>query len=232
MKTESIAQVQRRMRAAKLPGATALKRVRGGKAYVVATAVMFACAFNGSALAADEMDPHAHHQHHMAAPETIRTVVRYDVPDLKLVRDDGKTVALADELDDGRPVVLDFIYTSCTTVCPVTSQTLSVLQTKLGAARDRVHLVSISIDPEQDTPQRLHEYAQKFGAGPGWQHYTGTLAASQAAQRAFDVYRGNKMDHQPVTLVRVAPHAAWVRLDGFATADQMLAELPALHASR
>ena len=184
-------------------------------------------------LAADmEMaDPHAHH-HHAMVPDTTRSVRNYQLPAVSLVRDDGKSVALADELNDGRPVVLSFIYTTCTTVCPLTSQTLSELQRKLGASRDSVHLVSISIDPEQDTPARLREYAKTFGAGPEWQHYTGTMAASLAAQRAFDVYRGSKMDHTPVSLVRSAPGAAWVRIDGFATADQLLAELPTLHASR
>jgi protein SCO1/2 len=188
-----------------------------------------------SALAAanaSAMDEHAHHHHHHVIPETRRSVVSYNVPDVKLVREDGKTVALPAELDDGRPVVLSFIYTACTTVCPVTTATLAELQGKLGAAARRVHLVSITIDPENDTPARLREYAKKFGAGPEWQHYTGTLAASQTAQRAFDVYRGNKMDHAPATLVRAAPGAPWVRIDGFATADQLLAELPALHASR
>jgi protein SCO1/2 len=176
------------------------------------------------------MDEHAHHHH--VIPENKRTVVNYVVPDVKLVRDDGKSVSLPAELDDGRPVVLAFIYTTCTTVCPVTSATMAEVQARLGPASDRVHLVSITIDPEEDTPARLHEYAKTFRAGPAWQHYTGTLAASQAAQRAFDVYRGNKMDHAPAMLVRAAPGAAWVRIDGFATADQLLAELPALHAAR
>jgi protein SCO1/2 len=177
------------------------------------------------------MDEHAHH--HMAVPvSTTRTVVHYQIPDLQLVRDDGRTVRLDQELNDGRPVVLSFIYTSCTTVCPLTSQTLASLQEKLGAARDRVHIVSISIDPEQDTPSRLREYARIFHAGPEWQHYSGSLPASQAAQRAFDVYRGNKMDHSPAILVRPAPGADWVRIDGFATADQVLAELRELHAAR
>jgi cytochrome oxidase Cu insertion factor (SCO1/SenC/PrrC family) len=63
------------------------------------------------------------------------------------------------------------------------------LQHELGLARDHVHLVSISIDPEFDTLARLHEYARRFGAGPEWQHYGGTLAASVAAQRAFGVYQ-------------------------------------------
>ena len=111
-------------------------------------------------------------------------------------------------------------------------QTTSELQTKLGAARNSVHLMSITIDPEHDSPSRLRDYASKFGAGPERQHYTGTLAASQAAQQAFDVYRGDKMDHAPATLVRTAPGARWARIDGFATADQLLAELPAVRVSR
>ena len=157
------------------------------------------------ALAADAPDPHAHC--HDAAPEAARTTAAYTVPDVELVRDDGKTVRLRQEFDDGRPVVLTFIFTSCTTVCPMISATLAQLQRKLGPARDQVHLVSISIDPEFDTPARLREYASKLGAGPEWQHYGGTLAASQAAQRAFGVYRGDKMNHMPVTLVRAAPGA-------------------------
>jgi protein SCO1 len=73
-----------------------------------------------------------------------------------------------------------------------------------------------------------------FNAGPEWQYYTGTHEASETAQRAFDVYRSAKMDHSPATLVRPAPGAPWVRIDGFATADQRYAELPnlALSAAR
>jgi protein SCO1/2 len=172
---------------------------------------------------AHDADTHAHH--HLAAPETKRSVVDYKIPEVKLVRDDGKAVELSRELEDGRPVVLNFIYTTCTSVCPLTSQTFADLQGKLGAQRDAVHLVSISIDPEQDTPARLRAYAEKFGAGPQWQHYTGTVAASLAAQRAFNAYRGSKMDHAPVTFVRIAPGNRWIRIDGFATADQLAGEL-------
>jgi protein SCO1/2 len=182
-------------------------------------------------LAADNPDPHAHH-HHQTAPEVARTSAAYTVPDVELVRDDGKTVRLTKELEDGRPVVLSFIFTSCTTVCPVISATLAQLQRKLGPARSQVHLVSISIDPELDSAERLRKYASKFGAGPEWQHYTGTLAASLAVQRAFGVYRGDKMNHTPAMLVRAAPGAHWVRIDGFASPDQLLAELPAVSASR
>jgi len=150
------------------------------------------------------------------------------VPALTLVRDDGKKVSLPHELDDGRPVVLNFIYTTCPGICPVMSQVFSQFQERLGANRDKVHMVSISIDPEQDTPVRLREYAGRFSAGPQWQHYGGTVAASIAAQKAFNAYRGDKMGHDPLTLMRGAPGKPWVRIDGFASADDLLAQFSAL----
>ncbi|MGU7780102.1 SCO family protein [Burkholderia sp. PU8-34] len=162
------------------------------------------------------------HMHHLVMPGTTHTMVEYTLPPVELVRDDGKTVSLVDEVNDGRPVVLTFVYTTCTTICPMISQTLERLQSELGPDRDKVHIVSISIDPEEDTPARLKAYAAHFEAGPEWQHYTGTVEASIAAQRAFNVYRGDKMNHTPVTFLRAAPGQPWMRIDGFATPSELL----------
>ena len=163
---------------------------------------------------------------HMTTKSTTvkLTQVDYKLPDVKVVRDDGKIVALSDELNDGRTVFVNFVYTTCTTYCPVLSHTFSQLQKKLGHDISKVHLLSISIDPERDSPEHLVEYAKKFKAGPHWQHYTGTLDASLAIQKAFDVYRGDKMNHPPVALMRIAPGKPWLRFDGFATADELAAE--------
>lgn len=205
------------------------------------TPLLIGCALlaGHAAQAQESMDAHAHHHMMMQGMPGMKTMmpamktstVTYTVPAVTLVRDDGKTVALKDELDDGRPVVLTFIYTTCTSICPVLSQTLSQLQQALGADRDKVHIVSISIDPENDTPARLHAYAAKFGAGPEWQHYTGTLAASVATQKAFNVYRQDKMDHNPVMFLRAAPGQSWLRVDGFATTDDLLHMYHSLVAS-
>ena len=157
-----------------------------------------------------------------AAPTHSGARVHYTVPAVQLVRDDGKVVSLPDEMNDGRPVVLNFIFTTCSSICPLTSQVFAQFQQRLGADSDHVHLMSISVDPEEDTPARLREYAHKFHAGPGWQHYTGTMEASLAAQRAFNVWRGDKMSHTPVTFVRIAPGNPWLRIDGFVTADELL----------
>lgn len=168
-------------------------------------------------------DPHA--DHHVASDSRVlRTEVQYSIPNVTLVREDGKMVALPAELDDGRPVLLNFIYTSCTTICPLSSQVFSQFQRGLTNGRERIHLVSISIDPEQDTPVRLRAYAGQYDAAPGWDHYTGTVAATNTVQRAFNAYRGDKMSHTPLTLMREAPGRPWVRIDGFATVGDLIAE--------
>jgi protein SCO1/2 len=167
------------------------------------------------------------------SPDSLRvSTAAYRVPDVKLVRQDGTTASLQQDMNDGRPVVLNFIFTSCEAVCPLMTHIFGEFQRKLGPESSQVHLMSISIDPEQDTPARLRDYAKRFGAGPGWNFYTGTVAASVAAQKAFSVFRGEKMDHTAVTLLRAAPGASWQRLDGFATPDDLIKQYHALVAAK
>ncbi|WP_448177771.1 SCO family protein, partial [Stenotrophomonas maltophilia] len=92
-----------------------------------------------------------------------------------LLDQDGKSVRLEPDLVQGKIVVMSFIYTSCTTVCPVVSSILGKVQKQLGArVGDEVQLVSISIDPQRDDPKRLQEYARSFQQGPGWSWLTGS----------------------------------------------------------
>jgi len=162
----------------------------------------------------------------------IRSVREYAVPAVKLVREDGKVVSLPEEMNDGRPIVLNFIFTTCTSICPVMSTAFAQFERRLGADAGKVHLMSISIDPEQDTPARLLEYARRYHAGPEWQHYTGTLAASTTVQRAFDVYRGGKGNHPVLTLMRSAPGKPWLRIEGFVTSDDLVHDYRELVAAR
>jgi len=174
-------------------------------------------------------EPHAHDH---AMKRATRSTVDATLPTVELVRDDGETVSLPAELDDGRPVVLNFVFTSCASICPAMTHIFAQLQDRLGSARDRVHMVSISIDPEQDTPERLAAYARRYHAGPQWHFYTGTTEASVAVQRALGTFRGDKMDHTAVTFLRASPGARWVRIDGFASADELAHAFQELVASR
>jgi protein SCO1/2 len=175
-------------------------------------------ATSGPALAADA------HNHHAVESGLTRSEHVYPLPAVKVTRADGVRMTLTEALDDGRPVLLNFIYTSCNAICPVSSQVFAEFRERLGAPRDKINMVSISIDPEQDTPRKLTEYATRFGSAGLWAHYTGSVAGAVEIQRAFGVWRGDKMNHQPVTFLRAAPGKPWVRLDGFIGPTALLDE--------
>jgi protein SCO1/2 len=95
-------------------------------------------------------------------------------PGLEVVTHHGRPVLFHEDLLKGKIFVINFIYTSCTEVCPLSTARLSELQDKLGDSMGRdIFFYSISVDPDTDTPERLKEYADTFGAGPGWLFLTG-----------------------------------------------------------
>lgn len=168
-------------------------------------------------------DPHANHKADTNAA-VKRSLMDVPLAATPMVRQDGSKTTLAKELDGKKPTILAFIYTSCTTVCPVTSQILSRTQDLLGADLKNVRILSISIDPEYDTPERLLAYGKNFGAQAQWQHYTGTLANSVAIQKAFGAYRGDKMNHVPLMFINGGGNKKWVQLEGFPSAEQVVKE--------
>jgi protein SCO1 len=95
-------------------------------------------------------------------------------PNVPLQTHDGRSVRFYDDLVKGRKVIINFTFTSCTGTCPRTSSNLARVQEMLGDRIGKdIFLVSISIDPEHDTPERLKTYAESFGARPGWTFATG-----------------------------------------------------------
>lgn len=177
---------------------------------------------------------HEHHQHHHAetVPGYARQVASYRLPETALLRSDGAKVNFLQEIDDGKPVVLNFIYTTCTAVCPIMSQSFAEFRRLLGAEGEGLHMLSISIDPEADTPERLADYARRFAAGSQWAFFTGSVRSSITLQKAFQAYFGDKMHHRPMAFMRAAPGQPWVRLEGFATPEDLVREYRQLVATR
>jgi protein SCO1/2 len=172
-------------------------------------------------------DHDAHHHHHEVPSGIRRSVASYLVPDVMLVDQHGRRVAVRDLLATDKPLLMNFIFTTCTAICPVMTATFGQVQQGLAEDRDKVRMVSISIDPEQDTPAALTAYAKRFSAGPQWVFLTGSLEDTIAVQEAFGAYRGDKMNHVPLTLLRAGPEAPWVRYDGFAAAGDLVKEVRA-----
>jgi len=161
-----------------------------------------------------------------------RSLVSINIPDVVLEDADGVKLPLATVLGGDKPVMLNFIFTTCGTICPVMSAVFATVREDLGADGERIRMVSISIDPEQDTPSVLREYAKKLDAGPGWVFLTGRLADIITVQQAFGAFRGNKMTHQPFTFLRSSPASQWVRIGEIVSADNLEREARAMLAAR
>ena len=157
-------------------------------------------------------------------PKYKRTIENYTMPDVTLVNQDGKRVKFKSLFNSSKPVVVDFIYGTCTTICPVLSAGYVNLQRKLGPNSGNVHLISISIDPENDTPKVMKEYLKRYRAQPGWDFFTGSRADIDKVMHAFDAYIPNKMYHYPLTLIRDPKDGKWVRVFGLTSTSEFMNE--------
>ena len=153
-----------------------------------------------------------------------RTVVNYAVPDVTLVNQDGKRVKLRSLLNSRKFVIVDFVFTTCTTICPILSAEFADFQRSVGPDLNNVLLVSISIDPENDTPKKMKEYLKRYGAMPGWDFLTGSHADIDKVIKAFDAYVSDKMYHLPLAFLHSSADSRWVRIYGLVGTSEMLAE--------
>jgi protein SCO1/2 len=208
--------------------ATLLPRAPARRAYLIAAASAGLLAPLGAARPAGAHAPQPHGSAPAnATPQTPayqRFVRRYRIPDVTLVDMHGSRVPIAAALDGEAPLFLNFIFTSCSSICPVMSAVFAEVQRQLAPERAPLRMLSISIDPLNDSPAALRAYARKHGAGPHWRFLTGDVRDIDAVQKAFEAYRGNKMSHAPLTLLRASPRRPWVRIEGLVGAADLIAE--------
>lgn len=158
-------------------------------------------------------------------PQYQRTVHEYAIPDVTLLNQDGKKVQLKSFLrPTDKVIILDFIFGTCTTICPVLSASFANFQNKLGTEPGRVRLVSISIDPEHDTPKVLKAYLKRYKAKPGWDFLTGSRENIERVTNAFNAYTSDKMQHYPLTFVYSPVQDRWFRIDGLVATSELLGE--------
>jgi protein SCO1/2 len=190
---------------------------------IIATAMLLA--FSNSS--ATENDPHAAHRAAMKQPRYVATTETYTIPDVDLIDQQGTAVSLRTLLESDQPIALNFIFTTCTTICPVMTATFAQMRRELGDAGNELQLVSISIDPEYDRPDKLETYARQYQAGESWEFLTGDGDDIVQVLKSFDSYAGSKMNHQPVTLLKRPDSSSWTRLDGLASGKDLANEVTA-----
>ena len=160
-----------------------------------------------------------------------RNEQHYKLPDLKLVDTENRQVVFSELVRGNPPVLVNFVFASCTTLCPILTATFAKAQTLLAEAKEPARFVSISIDPEQDTPEQLKKYAEHYKAGPDWIFLTGEADAIESLQKAFAAYRGGKANHPSLVLIRARADGPWIRLEGALSAATLVKELRAAKPS-
>jgi protein SCO1/2 len=162
---------------------------------------------------------HAEHMKMLEHPAFSQSTHAYAIPEVALRDESGRSIALTKTLAEDKAVIVNFIYTSCTTICPVMTATMLQLQRSLAKGGPMPAFVSISVDPAFDSSEILKAYAAKYGAN--WTFLTGANGTVLSVLEHFDVWRGGKANHAAVTLMRPAGRKMWTRVDGLASAEQL-----------
>jgi len=139
------------------------------------------------------------------------------IPNVKVMDQNGQALDFYSDLVKGRNVAINFIFTTCTTVCPVLTATFRRVQVELQNAQSDTKLISISVDPTVDTPERLRDFAGKFKAGPGWTFVTGDKTEIDSLLQRLGAGVGNKNDHTSMILIGNDPADIWTRTYGLSS---------------
>ena len=164
---------------------------------------------------------------------TKEPYVKVKLADVTLIDQDGNQVKFASEAIGDRIVAINFIYTTCSTLCPLTSAIFKQLQDKLGKLLSRdIWLISISLDPLTDTPARLKEYASKYRSNPGWIWLTGSVSDVEQVLTGLGTTSANFREHAPLNLVGDGKNGKWIQFNALTGPEQIRAELERMLAER
>jgi protein SCO1 len=160
-----------------------------------------------------------------SATETDRSTDAMLLPDVVLLDQDSRPRHFYTDLVKDKIVAINFIFTACETLCPMSGANFGELQQLLSDRIGKdVFLISISVDPEGDTPQGLKVWSKRFNAGPNWTLLTGSKQDVDAILKALKVFKANKESHSAVALLGNDAAGKWIRVSGL-TAPGKLFEL-------
>ena len=139
------------------------------------------------------------------------------LPNIPLTTQEGQRVCFYDDLVKGRIVTINFMYTACTGICPRETANLVQVQRLLGdrVGRD-IRMLSISLEPDQDTPAALRAYAARHKVKPGWTFLTGKKEDIERLRRKLGVYDPDpvvdqdKTQHAGLLVMGNEPTGRWL----------------------
>jgi protein SCO1/2 len=150
-------------------------------------------------------------------------------PNLPVVTQDGKTLKFYDDVIKGKIVLISFLYTNCPDICPLTTARIAQVEDKLGdmVGRD-IFFVSMTVDPERDTPERLKEFATAFDAGPGWLFLTGKPEDIKLIDSRLGDRSRTLSEHRNEIVLGNDATGEWTRNTVFGDIDRLIMDIRAM----
>ena len=143
--------------------------------------------------------------------------------DVELINQDGQKMRFYSDVLKDKVVVINTFFTNCTGSCPPMNRNLEKVQEALGERLGKdAFLVSMSVDPETDTPVRLKEYSRRFHARPGWIFLTGKKENVDWALYKLGQYVETKDGHTNILIIGNEPKGLWKKAFGLAKADELM----------
>lgn len=159
--------------------------------------------------------------HFSEAPQNARWGDAY-LPNLPVIDQDGNRYRFYDDLIKGRKVVVNFVFTSCSAICPLTMARMAQLYEKLGdIAGSDVRFYSITVDPEHDDPAALKLFAQAYKLDPKWRLLTGDPAHLQIIRDKLGERSRVASDHRHEMLIGNDPIGDWSKDSAYGDLDRV-----------
>jgi cytochrome oxidase Cu insertion factor (SCO1/SenC/PrrC family) len=141
--------------------------------------------------------------------------LREHFPNVVLINQDKKKLHFYDDLIKGKLVVIQFMFTNCERFCPMVTPNLVKVQDELQKrAPGEVSIVSITVDPDHDTPDVLKAYGQKFHIQKGWQFLTGRKSDIEGLRRELGLYypEDKQFEHMNMITIGKEPTGQWLSM--------------------
>jgi cytochrome oxidase Cu insertion factor (SCO1/SenC/PrrC family) len=195
---------------------------KGVSVLLAAVMVLSCCAHSSYGSGTALQQPGAQPQR--AAGRSVRNKQGSEIviPDEEVIDQDGKRIKFYDDLVKGKVAFIQFIYTTCEPTCPMQGASLAKLQPMLGERLGRdVYFISVSIDPETDSPGRLKAWGAKLGARRGWKFVTGGREEIDRIIRAFTGGSIIKEEHTPIVYAVNDIKGVWTSGYGLAPPERL-----------
>jgi len=158
-----------------------------------------------------------------ATQKTADSNAKHYFTDVVLVNQNGQKMRFYSDLLEGKVVIINSFFATCAGSCLPMNRNLEKVQAALGNHMERdVHIISISVDPEVDTPANLKAYAKKLNAGPGWYFLTGDKESVDFVLQKLGQFVENKQDHLNIFIIANERTGLWKKAFGLAKPEELM----------